>query len=450
MRFTFARRIGLIVVLSLTVAWIAYLSLLYVFGKRASMSDRPLPRQVVAVVKLVEAAKTEEYPLIFKVLNTQELQARIEKGQHIGVTGRERVPRVTARVLRRLFDETGGRPFSVDFSRTRGEPRPISRVTFVKPVDLIFRVGLKSGDTLVIEATSRPMMNIFGLPVGFTAGFMGTLIGLIALIAMHRETRPLARLATAVDQMDPGGEPVFLPDAKSSAPEIRALIAAFNRLQGRLSLLLRSRMAMLGGISHDVRTFATRLRLRVDLIPEGVERDRAILDIADMIRLLDDALLASRAGAGELTQALVELDQVVREEVNDRRAEGRPVDLKDGASGESATVLGDRLALRRVVANLIDNAIQYGRAAHVQIQASGAVLELIVDDEGAGIPQEQREALLEPFVRLETSRNRRTGGAGLGLAVVRNLVEAHAGAIGITDAPGGGARFTVRLPLFRA
>jgi signal transduction histidine kinase len=140
----------------------------------------------------------------------------------------------------------------------------------------------------------------------------------------------------------------------------------------------------------------------------------------------------------------------VREEVDDRRAEGRPVDLKAGATGEGATVLGDRLALRRVVANLIENALQYGQVAHVHVQSQGATLELTVDDEGAGIPVDQREALLEPFVRLESSRNRRTGGAGLGLAVVRNLVEAHAGAISIDNAPGGGARFVVRLPLFRA
>jgi signal transduction histidine kinase len=209
-------------------------------------------------------------------------------------------------------------------------------------------------------------------------------------------------------------------------------------------------MAMLGGISHDVRTFATRLRLRVDHIPEGVDRERAIADIADMIRLLDDALLASRAGAGELAEELVEFDQVVRDEVDDRRAEDAAVDLQASTQGGEILVLGDRLALRRVVANLIDNALQYGRVAHVRIAADERTILLTVADEGAGIPPEQREAMLEPFVRLETSRNRRTGGAGLGLAVVRNLVEAHGGVVKIDDAPSGGARFTVSLPLFRA
>jgi len=122
----------------------------------------------------------------------------------------------------------------------------------------------------------------------------------------------------------------------------------------------------------------------------------------------------------------------------------------------NTTVLGDRLALRRVIANLVDNALLYGRASHLSIEADSEFVILNVDDEGPGIPPDQREAILEPFVRLEDSRNRRTGGAGLGLAVARSLVEAHNGTITITDAPGsnksapGGARLTVRLPLFVA
>jgi signal transduction histidine kinase len=116
----------------------------------------------------------------------------------------------------------------------------------------------------------------------------------------------------------------------------------------------------------------------------------------------------------------------------------------------NTTVLGDRLALRRVVANLVDNALHYGKAAHLSVDASSEFVTLLVDDEGSGIPVDQREQILEPFVRLEDSRNRRTGGAGLGLAVARSLVEAHEGVISIDDAPGGGARLMVRLPLFVA
>jgi len=288
-----------------------------------------------------------------------------------------------------------------------------------------------------------------GLPVGFGAGLLGTLIALVALVIMHRETRPLARLAAAVDRMDLDGQQVLLPQARTSAPEIKALVDAFNRLQTRLSQLLRARMAMLGGISHDVRTFATRLRLRVGQIPDATQRDRATNDIIDMIRLLDDALLASRAGAGELTQELVEFDAIVRADAEDRRAAGAAIDLRIDQGAVGATVLGDHLALRRIVSNLLDNALKYGHAAHAAVSMDGQEIVLVVDDEGAGIPPDLRAILLEPFVRLETSRNRQTGGAGLGLAVVRSLVEGHGGVVTIGDAPTGGARFTVRLPEFR-
>jgi len=117
-------------------------------------------------------------------------------------------------------------------------------------------------------------------------------------------------------------------------------------------------------------------------------------------------------------------------------------------------VLGDRLALRRVIANIVDNAIKYGRVAHVRLNVRLSLghetVVVTVDDEGPGIPADRRQAMLEPFNRLETSRNRATGGAGLGLAVARSLVEAHGGTIDIATAPAGGARVVVELPVFRA
>jgi signal transduction histidine kinase len=213
---------------------------------------------------------------------------------------------------------------------------------------------------------------------------------------------------------------------------------------------LRSRMVMLGGISHDVRTYATRLRLRAEKISDSTERDRAIADINDMIVLLDDALLASRAGAGELAEEMVEIDDIIAAEVADRRSGGARIDYHRGQWQQVPIVLGDRLALRRVVANLADNAIKYGGAAHLRSLIVDNAIELTVDDEGLGIPPEQRLAMLEPFGRLETSRNRGTGGAGLGLSIVRGLVEAHGGTLSIDQAPSGGARISVRLPLFQS
>jgi signal transduction histidine kinase len=465
MRLTSAVRIGLVIVLSVTIAWIGTVALFYLSADGGTRNTRPLPAQVAALVVLLEQSSPAQRPWVLRAVTSQTLTARLEPGFHIAVTPRlQRVPRLTARAVNQYLAALGGRPNSVTVSREHGGQGGLG-FSFATPVDLELRVGLATGETLVVDALQFPVTNIFGLPVGFVAGLTGAVIGLIALLALQRE-------------------------------------AAFNRLQVRLSYLVRGRIALLGGISHDVRTFLTRLRLRVERIPDEEERERAIADIADMLHLLDDALLASRAGAGELAEELVDFAQVVRAEMEDREAAGKRVDLRvggttaggwqepragagagageAGAGGAShgpivatrlsggastlprdrvpmsaspppnTTVLGDRLALRRVIANLVDNALTYGKAAHLSIDADSEFVTLIVDDEGPGIPADQREAILEPFVRLEDSRNRRTGGAGLGLAVARSLIEAHGGTISIADAPGAGARVTVRLPLFVA
>jgi signal transduction histidine kinase len=147
---------------------------------------------------------------------------------------------------------------------------------------------------------------------------------------------------------------------------------------------------------------------------------------------------------------MVEFASLVRAEADDWRKQGQAVDVTSEGAVNDAIVLGDRLALRRVIANIVDNAIKYGHLAHMGMSLGHETVVVTVDDEGPGIPADQRQAMLEPFNRLETSRNRSTGGAGLGLAVVRSLVEAHGGSVEIAAAPSGGARVIVELPIFRA
>jgi signal transduction histidine kinase len=413
MRFPLVARIGSIAVLSITIAWIGFVALIYLTTSDPIHRERPLPGQVANLVSLLEQASPSERDLILRAVKSQTLTAHLETGSHVGTMPKlQRVPRIAARAIDHYLAALGGRASSVNVRDDAGNTGGL-KFTFAAPVELEIRVQLLTGETLVVNALSYPIVNLFGIPVGFLAGLTGAVLGLIALIALQRE-------------------------------------AALNRLQVRLGQLARARIVMIGGISHDVRTFLTRLRLRVDGISEEQERVRAIADIADMIHLLDDALLASRAGEGELNLTLVEFAPLVEEEVNDWRSLGKPVELKLADTAPNTTVLGDRLALRRVIANLIDNALSYGKLAAVSIGNDGERVVLTVDDKGPGIPVELREVILEPFVRLDDSRSRRTGGAGLGLAVARSLVDAHHGDMSISDAPQGGARLVVRIPVFRA
>jgi len=448
LRLTVAARIALILVVGLGTAWICAIALYYIAQAHTTESNSlPVPGHIAALVELIERTPGPERPLVLRAASSDTFAARIEPTATIGTTAQRILPRINKRAIESSLDALGGRPVSVNFTDEGERSRLFSRLF---PATIDARIGLRTGDTLIVKIGNAFLLGPLGLPVGFGAGIFGTLIALLALLVMHRETKPLARLAEAVDRVDLSLDPVALPEAKRSAPEIRALIDAFNRLQNRLGELLRSRMVMLGGISHDVRTYATRLRLRAEKIDDELERDRAIADINDMIVLLDDALLASRAGAGELAEEMVEIDDIVWGEVTDRQRGGANIDYQRDQWKRPPIVLGDRLALRRVVANLAENAIKYGGCAHLRSTIVGSDILLTVDDEGAGIPPEQRQAMLEPFSRLETSRNRGTGGAGLGLAIARGLVEAHRGELSIQEAPSGGARISVRLPLFQS
>jgi signal transduction histidine kinase len=209
-------------------------------------------------------------------------------------------------------------------------------------------------------------------------------------------------------------------------------------------------MALVGGISHDPRTYATRLRLRAELIDDDAERAKAIQDLDEMNRLLDDSLLAIETGKPVRIEELIEIAPILEREAEDRARSGACVSLSISPDARRAELLGDAVTLRRLVSNLIDNALAYGREAAVTAEVQGVRLSILIDDKGPGISPEHREAVLEPFVRLEGSRNRRTGGSGLGLAIARNAAEAHGGKLVLEESPAGGTRARIELPLLQA
>jgi signal transduction histidine kinase len=289
---------------------------------------------------------------------------------------------------------------------------------------------------------------MLGFPPGFWAGVLGFAVAVVTVLMVRREARPLRELAQVVDRMTLPGKADPIPDVPRGAPEFRALVAAFNRLSERIAQLLKARMALIGGISHDLRTYATRLRLRAELIGDPQERAKAIHDLDDMKCLLDDSLLAIESGAPVRAQELIEIAPILEREAEDRQRAGAAVALHTSPAAQGAQLIGDALALRRLLANVTDNALAYGCEARIGADVEGEELVILVDDKGPGIIPEQRDMVFEPFVRLEESRSRSTGGAGLGLAIARNVAETHGGRLTLETAPGGGTRAVIRLPLF--
>ncbi|MEM8812775.1 MAG: ATP-binding protein [Pseudomonadota bacterium] len=437
-------RTGVIFVIGLLAMLSVPFALFYELRGVDDATGLPQPRQLAAIAKLVEETAPTDRAGLFDALRSSQLSVRVAPEAQVETdldplwpAGENRGADYRARLGDRTFA-------AYAVPRKLFSQGPFSPLTAAE-----FRVGLQGGGVLIVATESVALFTERGLPIGFPTAFLGLVIAFVALLLLNREFRPILRLARAVEKLDPMDPDDRLPDHKAGTAEVRTLIDAFQRQQERVATLLRARSAFIGGIQHDVRTFATRLRLRIERLPDPDDRQKAETDITDLMALMNNALLATRSEAGKLDLELIELADLIRVEIRDRKETGAPVDLIIQPAAEEAQILGDRIALRRILFNLVDNALRYGNAAHLGLTADDTSVALTVDDDGPGIPQEHRKALLEPFSRLEPSRSRQTGGAGLGLAIVRTLVAGHDGHLAIEDVPVGGARIIVRLPRFR-
>jgi len=212
---------------------------------------------------------------------------------------------------------------------------------------------------------------------------------------------------------------------------------------------MNERTRVLAAIAHDLRTYLTRLRLRVDFIADLEQNQKAGRDLDEMTQLLEDTLLFARETVGSHSSTQRANIAEVLTEVHAAR-EQAGVDVKLQMPVPDATVALAGTTLNRIVDNLIDNALRYGVRARVHAVRLGEELQIVVDDDGPGIPAHEIARCLRPFERLDESRHRATGGTGLGLAVVHALVERAGGRIEIENRPKGGLRCTVALPIVQA
>ena len=270
------------------------------------------------------------------------------------------------------------------------------------------------------------------------------LVGLLALL-LRRITQPLAaltrRLETFAATRETDGQ------LEPSGPEdTRRLIAAHNAMEGRISALLNEKDVMLGAIGHDLKTPLAALRVRIESVEDPVERQRMAATIEDITRTLDDILSLARVGRPTDPLETTDLTALVSSVVEEFEDMGEPVTFEPG----QRIALPLRATwLRRALRNLIGNALRYGRKANVSLERQGSEAVIRVEDEGPGIPQTELARMVEPFARGEGSRNRATGGAGLGLAIARAIAEQHGGRLVLANRAPGGLRVELRLPTKR-
>lgn len=263
----------------------------------------------------------------------------------------------------------------------------------------------------------------------------------LAWLFARRLAEPFTAFADAAERL--GRDPRATPLELSGSTEVVAAANAFNMMQERLRRYVEDRTAMIGAIAHDLRTPLTRLRFRIEATPDDV-RAKLAADIDQMEAMISAALAFVRDTTRPAERTKLELASLLESVVDEAAETGGQATVE---RAEKIVIEGDPIALKRLVANLVENALKYGHVARGRVFAEGETAIIEIDDDGPGVPPSELERVFEPFFRGEPSRNRETGGIGLGLAVVRSLARAHGGDVTLVNRPGGGLRACVRLPI---
>lgn len=281
------------------------------------------------------------------------------------------------------------------------------------------------------------------MPSRFATHLLITLAAVIvvSLVAVRLVTRPLQHLAEAADAFGSDLESAPLPE--TGPTETRRAAEAFNRMQDRLRRLIAERSRALGAVSHDLRTPLTRMRLRAELVDDEALRAQINADIDDMQAMVESTLDYLRGLRENEQLQTIDMQALLASLVNDAQALGHPVTLSGSVL---APYSGRMSALKRALGNLIDNAVKYGQSAHIVSVDGATELRISIEDHGPGIAEADLARVVEPYVRLESSRSRETGGVGLGLSIARDAAALHGGTLRLDNLASGGLRATLLLP----
>lgn len=387
-----------------------------VYQRRAS--NLPPPDQVRAMAATLENIQPELRPAALAAFDDSLFQVRVVA----------ELPRVEREQSGRLSEQRraylaalSDRPVllwrheAIIHRPLRDQPGPQN---YIDPTQLA--VGLRDGRWLLIDSRPSLLLQAFLRRRAFLTFGFGTVALLALWLAVRQTTRPLVRLShrirTFALELDAPDLPV------TGAQELRELSAAFNEMKARIRGLVEERTRLLAAIAHDMRTYLTRLRLRAEFIDDESHRARAVSDLAEMHDLLEDTLLfAQQASSREAKLSSIDLSEVLARIVETRVEMGENVRLDP--TEQDLVVRAAPLGLRRILANLIDNGLRYAHNVQLRAEQTADGIVLIVEDDGPGVPPEALATLGEPFNRIDPSRDRSTGGAGLGLAIVQALAE---------------------------
>jgi two-component system, OmpR family, osmolarity sensor histidine kinase EnvZ len=415
-----------LILLQVVSTWVFYDSHWETVTRRLAGS---IAGDIAAVIALMEEVSgPEHYPRIFAVAEeTMQLEMTLAPGKILRLNPLLMRETLVDRKLATALANVVRRPFLID---TR---------SLEKYVEI--QVQLPDG-VLHIVAPRRRLFS--STTYVFILWMVGTSLVLfaVATVFMRNQVRPIRRLAAAVDDFGKGRE---TGDFRiEGATEVRQVAAAFNLMRNRITRQITQRTEMLAGVSHDLRTPLTRMKLQLAMLPDSPDTADLKADVAEMEKMVGGYLAFAR-GEGTEQPVEVDLSALLKDVVGSARREGTTIDLHTEEDPLMMRLRPD--AFRRCVGNLIANAQRYARTVSVRAGHRGAAVEVTIDDDGPGIPPEQREEVFRPFYRLDQSRNSETGGIGLGLTIARDVMRSHGGELALAESPSGGLRARLRLPV---
>ncbi len=330
------------------------------------------------------------------------------------------------RMLSRALDARVRRPYHID------------SLSFDRDVKI--KIQLPGGVLDIMVSRKRLFSSTTYIFVMWMVG-SSLILFAVAMIFMRNQVRPIRRLASAADNFGKGRDvPNFKPQG---AIEVRQAATAFNIMRERIRRQISQRTEMLAGVSHDLRTPLTRMKLQIAMLGDTTEAAELKADVEEMEKMVEGYLEFAR---GEGTEDMVptDLDGLLHDVANSARRAGNNIRIE--ANG-AMTVPLRPAAFKRCLTNLVNNAIRHGNEVVVSAERVGTSIEVTVDDDGPGIPLDQRAQVFQAFHRLDDSRNLETGGVGLGLTIARDVMLSHGGTITLDQSPAGGLRARLRLPL---
>jgi len=442
---TVARRFAVTEVLSVAVT-LALVGLFRTFG--GVWSNEPLERssllnEAADIVRMVEAAPPSmrqtlaaaAAPAEFRI-NWYAAASRASASLDAGPRSEDQNAQkeISAHLQRAVAvlspGRTGSVPPGIDYDRNR----PL--------VPYMVAAQLNDGSWLVFSVTKRT----WGMPWTdrwvIWLAFLAASITVVTAFAARQFSQPIERLAMAVRQF--GHNPRAPPIPEAGPRELRQVIKTFNAMQAQIQKFVAYRTMMLAAISHDLRTPLTRMRLRGEFVQDPEQQARLFRDVDEMQNMVDEALAFFRDDATAEETTSFDLPHVLLTIANDYADQ----DIDIGYAGPAHAVYRGRpFALKRAFTNLIDNAVKYGKAPQIELSREAGSWVVAIKDQGPGIPADALDNVFRPYYRIDKSRNRTTGGVGLGLTVAQAIVQGHGGEIILRNRPEGGLEARVTLPV---